>query len=204
MIHLTRALSATTSHRIRISPKRSVSGARRAAAGPGGTTDAPSTLKAHPARFSPRIWSAWGHVDWGSNQEPVRERWRCRAAPRTLPRLSWHVRQGLAQEEAPLRRGQAAPRPPPPRLPRPFHHISTMNYVGSRAARGVSCIVSVARAGAAAVVCVSPPGVSWIVSGARTGEGEGACAEAISRAGPEAVVCAGAGLVVSRAAPGVL
>jgi hypothetical protein len=37
----------TTSHRRRIGPRRSVSGARRAAAGPGGTTDTPPTLKAH-------------------------------------------------------------------------------------------------------------------------------------------------------------
>ena len=53
------------------------------------------------------------------------------------------------------------------------------------------------------MVCASAPGVSWIVSVARTGEDEGACAEAIARAGAEAVVYAGAGLVVSRAAPGV-
>ncbi len=48
MIDLTRALSATTSHRIKISPRRSVSGARHAAAGPGGTTDAPFDSQGAP------------------------------------------------------------------------------------------------------------------------------------------------------------
>ncbi len=71
--------------------------------------------KAVVIRFRPRRWStSLGPCRLGSNQEPVEKRWRCRAAPRTPPRIPRRARQGSAQEEVPLRRGQAAPRTPPP------------------------------------------------------------------------------------------
>jgi hypothetical protein len=60
--------------------------------GAGGMTSASSTT-----------WStSLGPCRLRVHQEPVGERWRCQAAPRTLPRLSRRARQGSAQEEAPL------------------------------------------------------------------------------------------------------